>query len=78
MAAGLLRVPATTLRSWTKGQDYKVQGKRRRFHPPIPLEAGQEVLTFYNLVEAFVLSSMRRDGRSAGRFSWAPASRSTC
>lgn len=60
-AAGLLRVPASTLRSWTKGQDYKVQGKRRRFQPPIPLDAGQEVLTFYNLVEAFVLSSMRRD-----------------
>lgn len=60
-AAGLLRVPASTLRSWTKGQDYKVQGKRRRFQPPIPLDAGQEFLTFYNLVEAFVLSSMRRD-----------------
>ena len=60
-AAGLLRVPASTLRSWTKGQDYKVQGKRRRFQPPIPLDDGQEFLTFYNLVEAFVLSSMRRD-----------------
>jgi uncharacterized protein (DUF433 family) len=60
-AAGLLRVPASTLRSWTKGQDYKVQGKRRRFQPPIPLDKGQEFLTFYNFVEAFVLSSMRRD-----------------
>lgn len=60
-AAGLLRVPASTLRSWTKGQDYKVQGERRRFHPPIPLDEGQEFLTFYNLVEAFVLSSMRRN-----------------
>jgi uncharacterized protein (DUF433 family) len=60
-AAGLLRVPASTLRSWTKGQDYKRRGERRRFLPPIPLAAGQELLTFYNLVEAFVLSSMRRD-----------------
>lgn len=60
-AAGLLRVPASTLRSWTKGQDYKVQGERRRFEPPIPLDRGQEFLTFYNLVEAFVLSSMRRE-----------------
>jgi uncharacterized protein (DUF433 family) len=60
-AAGLLRVPASTLRSWTKGQDYKVQGERRRFQPPIPLDEGQEFLTFYNLVEAFVLSSMRRN-----------------
>jgi uncharacterized protein (DUF433 family) len=60
-AAGLLRVPASTLRSWTKGQDYKVQGKRRRFLPPIPLDERQELLTFYNVVEAFVLASMRRD-----------------
>ncbi len=60
-AAELLRVPASTLRSWTKGQDYKVQGKTRRFRPPIPLDPGQEFLTFYNLVEAFVLASMRRD-----------------
>jgi hypothetical protein len=60
-AAGLLRVPASTLRSWTKGQDYKVRGERRRFEPPIPLDEGQDHLTFYNLVEALVLSSMRRD-----------------
>jgi uncharacterized protein (DUF433 family) len=60
-AAELLRVPASTLRSWTKGQDYKVQGKTKRFEPPIPLEEGQEFLTFYNLVEAFVLASMRRN-----------------
>ena len=52
-AAGLLRVPASTLRSWTKGQ--------ASFRPPIPLKAGQEFLTFYDLVEAFVLASMRRD-----------------
>lgn len=60
-AAGLLRVPASTLRSWTKGQDYEAQGVRRRFQPPIPLDKGQEFLTFYNVVEAFVLASMRRD-----------------
>jgi uncharacterized protein (DUF433 family) len=60
-AAELLRVPASTLRSWTKGQDDKVQGERRRFWPPIPLDEGQEFLTFYNLVEAYVLSSMRRE-----------------
>ncbi len=60
-AAKLLRVPASTLRSWTKGQDYKAQGERRRFQPPIPLDEGQDFLTFYNLVEAFVLASMRRD-----------------
>jgi uncharacterized protein (DUF433 family) len=60
-AAGLLRVPASTLRSWTVGQDYRVSGGKRRFKPPIPIEPKQGLLTFYNLVEAFVLSSMRRD-----------------
>ena len=60
-ASGLLRVPASTLRSWTLGQDYQVRGGKRRFHPPIPIHAGQRALTFYNLVEAFVLSTMRRD-----------------
>ena len=60
-AAGLLRVPATTLRSWTRGQDYGVRSGRRRFLPPIPVDKDRKLLTFYNLVEAFVLSSMRRD-----------------
>src|SRR5262245_7289570 len=60
-AATLLRVPASTLRSWTVGQDYRVSGGKRRFMPPIPIERKQRLLTFYNLVEAFVLSSMRRD-----------------
>jgi len=60
-AAGLLRVPVSTLRSWTMGQDYRVRGGTRRFHPPIPLRADQRLLTFYNLVEAFVLATMRRD-----------------
>jgi uncharacterized protein (DUF433 family) len=60
-AARLLRVPASTLRSWTIGQDYRVRGVTKRFHPPIPVEQGQHLLTFLNLVEAFVLASMRRD-----------------
>lgn len=60
-AAGLLRVPVSTLRSWTVGQDYRVRSGTRRFHPPIPLGSNQRMLTFYNLVEAFVLSTMRRD-----------------
>lgn len=60
-AAALLRVPASTLRSWTVGQHYQVRGERRRFAPPIPIGRNQRSLTFYDLVEAYVLSSMRRD-----------------
>lgn len=60
-ASELLRVPASTLRSWTRGQHYRVRAGRKRFMPPIPLEKGQRLLTFYNLVEAFVLAAMRRD-----------------
>jgi uncharacterized protein (DUF433 family) len=60
-AAGLLRVPVSTLRSWTVGQHYRVRGERRRFKPPIPIGKNQRLLTFYDLVEAYVLSSMRRD-----------------
>lgn len=60
-AAGMLHIPTSTLRSWTVGQDYTVRGTKKRFHPPVPLEAGQHRLTFYNLIEAYVLSTMRRD-----------------
>src|SRR4051812_6523330 len=60
-AAGLLRVPVSTLRSWTVGQNYRVHGVQRRFKPPIPIARNQRLLTFYDLVEAYVLSSMRRD-----------------
>jgi len=60
-AAGLLRVPVSTLRSWTIGQHYRVRGEQRRFKPLIPIAKNQQLLTFYDLVEAYVLSSMRRD-----------------
>lgn len=39
-AARLLRVPATTLRSWTSGQDHQVR-TGRRFRPPIPVAKEQ-------------------------------------
>ena len=60
-ASLVLRVPASTLRNWTVGVTYKTARGAKRFEPPMPIEAGQRALTFYNLIEAYVLSSIRRD-----------------
>lgn len=52
-AAQILRVPASTLRLWSRGE--------REQKPLFPAaEQAPLVLSFENLVEAFVLSSMRR------------------
>jgi uncharacterized protein (DUF433 family) len=60
-AALVLRVPPSTLRNWTVGASYKTARGVRRFEPPMPIARGQRALTFFNLVEAYVLSSIRRD-----------------
>ena len=58
-AAGYLSVPASTLRSWVKGQRYTVQGRPRLFKPLLkPHQTG--LLTFNNFVEAYVLASLTR------------------
>lgn len=58
-AAGYLSVPASTLRSWVKGQRYTVRGKARTFKALIrPDRTG--LLTFNNFVEAYVLASLTR------------------
>ena len=58
-AAGYLSVPASTLRSWVKGQRYQVHGKPRLFKPLLkPHRTG--LLTFNNFVEAYVLASLTR------------------
>lgn len=61
-AAGYLRVPASTLRTWATGMDYPpAAGRRGRFRPVIDVPAGRPVsLTFNNLIEAYVLTTMRR------------------
>lgn len=60
-AAHYLRVPVTTLRAWCTGQDYRVRGQTRRYHQVIRLDgSGREGLSFLNLVEAHVLSGLRR------------------
>lgn len=60
-AAHYLGVPASTLRAWFSGQTYRVKGEPRRFLPVIrPASANPTVLSFSNLVEAYVLTSIRR------------------
>jgi uncharacterized protein (DUF433 family) len=56
-AAHYVRIPATTLHAWTKGQDYTLKsGHRKTFKPLIHLADDENgLLSFYNLVEAHIL-----------------------
>lgn len=59
-SARYLTVPRATLRCWFFGQAYPTRGERRRSQPVIvPADAGDGLLSFRNLVEAHVLSSLR-------------------
>jgi len=60
-AAHYLRAPASTLRSWTRGQSYQTQAGPQPFEPVIDFDdpAGR-LLSFTNLVELHVLIQMRR------------------
>lgn len=61
-AAHYLRLPQATLRSWVMGRDYPVSEGRRRFSPVIDIaDPRGRYLSFTNLVEAHVLSAIRRD-----------------
>lgn len=60
-AARYLNIALPTLRSWIKGYYYKVKGGRRFFKPVLSLpDRETSLLSYTNLVEAFVLSSLRR------------------
>jgi uncharacterized protein (DUF433 family) len=60
-AAHYLNLPRSTLRSWCIGYDYEVHGKTRRFQSLIRLDGEpREGLSFLNLVEAHVLTAIRR------------------
>jgi len=60
-AAAYLGLPPSTLRAWTLGQRYRVNGESRLFRPVIEIADRQERrLSFINLVEAFVLAGVRR------------------
>lgn len=56
-SAFYIRVPVTTLRAWTLGQDYVTSaGVHRTFKPVIELaDKRNRLLSFYNLVEAHIL-----------------------
>lgn len=58
-AAVFLGVPASTLRSWVMGKDYRWRGQAKHMQRLIkPAAAG--LLSFNNFVEAYVLASLTR------------------
>jgi len=60
-AAHYLGIPVTTLRAWVAGQTYRHRGEARPFHAIIrPADPRTHQLSFSNLVEAYVLTAMRR------------------
>jgi len=61
-AARYVRLPAATLRSWVIGRDYPKGDSQATFHPLIKPAHKQPVqLSFYNLIEAHVLRSLRTE-----------------
>lgn len=60
-AAYYLGIPTATLRSWVLGRDYPVADGTRRFAPIIEVaDRKRGRLSFINLVEAHVLTALRR------------------
>ena len=57
-AARIIRRPVSTVRSWTRGSRYTTTGGKRFWAPIVPAHAPN--LSFQNLVELYVLSSLRR------------------
>ena len=58
-AAHYLRIPVSTLRAWARGQS-SPRGEAYAFRPVLRLAADQTQLSFFNLVEAFVIDGLRR------------------
>ena len=60
-AASYLGIAVTTLRAWVKGMHYGVKGAKGFFKPVFSLPKPEvPLLSYMNLVEAFVLSGLRR------------------
>lgn len=61
-AARYLKLPIATLRSWVVGRDYPKGETVTTFHPLIkPAHKIPPLLSFYNLIEAHVLRSLRTE-----------------
>ena len=61
-AARYLKLAPATLRSWVLGRRYPTAGGNGRFHPLIRLASRQPpLLSFWNLIEAHVLRSLRTE-----------------
>lgn len=61
-AAHYLRLPAATLRSWALGRQYRTAQGGARFRPLIrPASRKPPLLSFWNLIEAHVLRSLRTE-----------------
>jgi uncharacterized protein (DUF433 family) len=61
-AAAYLGLAITTLRAWVKGMHYSVKDGKGFFKPVFSLpDPDLPLLSYTNLVEAFVLSSLRRE-----------------
>jgi len=59
-AARYLVIPPSTLASWAIGQDYKYQGKIRRFEPVFEIaDPERRLLSFTNVCEAHVCKALR-------------------
>lgn len=60
-AGRYLRIPVTTVRAWTKGQPYITKSGEHFFHRVIlPADEGTGYLSFGNMIELYVLSSLRK------------------
>ena len=61
-AAHYLRLPAATLRSWALGRQYRTAEGGAKFRPLIrPASRKPPLLSFWNLIEAHVLRSLRTE-----------------
>ncbi len=60
-AARYLEIKPTTLRSWFIGRTYKTNSGIKNFEPPLELtDPSSQYISFINLVEAYVLNTIRK------------------
>lgn len=59
-AAALVGLHPSTLRSWVRGRKFSLRGGGERRTAPIIVAASPDALSFTNVVEAHVLTAMRR------------------